>query len=340
MSAPSVRGRKKVWDYDSEDSASEVEDLSIFNRLAGRGSSSVFRIPSRVTSASPNNSRSDNPQTSIAASRPLPDEWDLPEEVDLSEGDIMLALARQNYETFYKLKPGTVTAIILEHTSAGIAGWASCVLSESPTKHELGDNDKKRKHVTEAPPTPEPAAPYRKRGDEEEARELQLALLESIGVDVGIDAKLSLLHDVDYFGVGCNDESEDEGDWSIEYDEDDGLEPVSLLSNASGDDDRGDEAGLTPLAEGLRIASSASDEMASSYVVVQSNKDSSVTSTSDEEGGNCSETGLSPLTEALWISPEDTRQSSTESFVNVPAPPQDSDHSTSSSNDWALIYDD
>lgn len=338
-----VTEKKTIWDYDDEEDSEDDDELMIiFDGLtSGRG---PFDFDSILRSSPPSN---DNPQTfgtpktsATNIKRSVPDGWNSPEDdVYEDESTIMLALAQQNYEAFYKLKAGTASAAIIEHTSAGIAGWASCVLLESPTKATKTEQDGiSEKRSLEDAPQPNRSSPLRKRGDEKEARELQLALLESIGVNVGNEAKRNLLHDVTPF-VESGDESEDESNWSIEDDGIDGeLECISLQSNTSNQEDGNGETGFLPLAEGLCIASSDSDDTASSFVVVlTSNNGSSGISTSSEEDGNGA-TGLSPLAGALRIDKsENEDQDSAESFVNVPSSPQDSDHSTSSSNDWALL---
>lgn len=295
-----------------------------------------FYDPSRDSPTIFRTIRADNPQE-LPAGRPLPDEWESPEEEYQNESAIMLALAQQNYETFYKLKAGTVTSVILEHTSAGIAGWASCVLNEAPTKKSKSPDDAGKKRKLE---DPQESISCRKRGDDVEARELQLALLESIGVDVGVEAKRSLLHDVNpSIAESGEDESEDEGNWSVEDDGlQDELEDASLQSVSSDEGGRNDETGLSPLAEGLCIESSDSDDAASSFVVVKRKKRSSDASTSDEGNGS-GETGLSPLAHALRLdASEDEKSLREESYVSIPAQSSESnDHSSCSSDDWALL---
>ena len=291
-----------------------------------------FYDPSRDSSTgtifrTTSSSRAENPQA-LPAGRPLPDEWKFPEEEYQNESAIMLALAQQNYETFYKLKVGTVTPVILEHTSAGIAGWASCVLDEALTKKSKTSDDTGKKRKLEDLHT---SISCRKRGDDEETRELQLALLESIGVDVGVEAKRSLhvMRDLNPFISESGEESEDEGNWSVEDDGlEDELECTSLQSVTSGEGGRNDETGLSPLAEGLCIESSDSDDVASSFVVVKSNKDFSDASTFDEESG-CGETGLSPLAHALQLDASEDEKTLLEE--------RRKDYSSCSSDDWALI---
>jgi hypothetical protein len=233
------------------------------------------------------------------------------------ESDVVLTVAQYNYETFYNLKPGTATAAILEHTSAGITGWASCVLDETPNKprSEQDDSYTKQELKTEVVLPPSAKSPPRHRiGDEEESRELQMALLESLGVNVGNEAKRSLIHDpgplVDTSNVN------DEEDWSVE---DDGFvdeqETVSLQSDAS-------DEGLSAHVEGMHLddieGDERSDDMTPSFIFVQT------TDGSDETGGSSL---------VKHGDSETDSEGTAENFVRVSSASADS----AASDDWAML---
>ncbi len=356
MSASNIEGNDAVWNNRNEEP--DFDDPVVFHRwvtgdhtvdspartdslaVSAEEREYSFYDPSRdsPTIFRTRANRTENPQASpaVASIRPIPDGWESPEEEYQNESAIMLALAEQNYETFYNLKPGTVTPVILEHTSAGIAGWASCVLTEaSPKKSKTRDDTDKKRKLED----PQGSTPCRKRGDDEEARELQLALLESIGVDVGIEAKRSLLHDMNPFIAESGDDSEDEGDWPVQDDGlEDELECASLQSVTLDQGDRNSETGLSLLGQGLCIESSDSDDAASTFVVVRRDKGSSDAPTSDEESVK-GETGLSPLAHSLRLdASEDENPLIDESYVSIPAPSEaSSNHSSRSSDDWSLL---
>ena len=258
------------------------------------------------------------------------------------ENDIVLCLALQNYETFHSLPPGSATLEHLIHSSAGIAGWARFVPNESTSNRTKSEHNESIMNA--APSTVSP--PRRRKGDEEEARSFQLALLESNGVHIGHDAKQSLLHNADYDVNCCGHESDgddscgiNDGDWSVEYEEDcdDDLESMSLQSTSP---DNG-ETGLSPLAEALCINSAGnetddSQDSASSFVIVTAmhqGKHISAGSSDNEERND--HTGLSPLTEQMSLdSSEDDGQDSGESFVLVTT----QDHiDSSASSDLVLL---
>lgn len=238
------------------------------------------------------------------------------------ESDVVLTVAQHNYETFYNLKPGTATAAILEHTSAGITGWASCVLDETqnkPRSEEEGSYTKQELKTEVVLPPSDKSPPRHRIGDEEESRELQMALLESLGVNVGTEAKRSLIHDPG--PLVDTDYVNDEEDWSAEDDGfEDEQETVSLQSDAS-DGGGEQETCLSTHVEGMHLDVNEdddhSDDTTPSFIFAQ---------TTDGSG----ETGCSSL---VKHDSEADSEGTAESFVRVSSASTDSD----ASDDWAML---
>ena len=93
--------------------------------------------------------------------------------------EAVTAVALYNYETFYNLSSDTATVEVVAKTSAGILGWASCVLQKAtPELSQAILDDHKNETISL-----EDQKPYN-NGDEKEDLLLQQALLESIGVKV------------------------------------------------------------------------------------------------------------------------------------------------------------
>lgn len=263
------------------------------------------------------------------------------------ESDAVLAVAQYNYKTFYNLRQ-VPTIEILHHTSAGIHGWASCVLTKSRKQDKSCG---KRKFEAESmdsantSPTLSPSS-RRRKGDAEEDRELQLALLESLGVNVGKEAKKSVMRSVTLPEIKAIDEvnEEEEEIYSVEDDgllEEVGLESVSIQSSVSKEQDGNMHCGLSPLAAGMTISTylsgenTNSDDSGESFVVVHrrdsSLSDSSSNSTEIEASG---ETGLSPLARDLTL--DSSEDESQESFVAVSLPMQ-KNGSSDSQDDWSVV---
>lgn len=87
------------------------------------------------------------------------------------EDDPVVSVALYNYKTFYNLGE-TPHISLVASSAAGIAGWASCVMNESPPQYPRNDSN------DSAPPSGVPSHSQRRKGDEEESRALQLALFE------------------------------------------------------------------------------------------------------------------------------------------------------------------
>jgi hypothetical protein len=127
-----------------------------------------------------------------------------------SAGDqAVIDVALYNYEMFHNLLPGTATFTMVHGTSAGIEGWATAVISEeTPNAGQEAAN-------ASVNSMSERRKPGRKsRGDEEEALQLQIALLESVG------AKPNRLKDM----PSEDDDDDDDGDYLYGYDSNDNLE--------------------------------------------------------------------------------------------------------------------
>ena len=90
--------------------------------------------------------------------------------------------ALRNYEAFHQLKKGSATLEQVVASSSGVAGWADAVVTpkeESEASGWVVVEDDEAAPPAEAAPLPLPPS------DAVEARELQRALLESVGVTVG-----------------------------------------------------------------------------------------------------------------------------------------------------------
>ena len=94
---------------------------------------------------------------------------------DCDNGPIV-DVALYNYECFYGMSHGTATFDLVQSTSAGIAGWAASVIQEG-TKNPASKT--KQDTLSEAEQKKQPENQVRR--DAEEDRQLQMALLESIG---------------------------------------------------------------------------------------------------------------------------------------------------------------
>lgn len=92
--------------------------------------------------------------------------------------DAVVEVALYNYECFYGLKPGTACVEFIRSTSAGIEGWAASVLSEEKDQQPSEETVATEGASADAD---EKGGTRRRKGDEEEARMLQIALLESVG---------------------------------------------------------------------------------------------------------------------------------------------------------------
>lgn len=272
------------------------------------------------------------------------------------ESDAVLAIAQSNYKTFYNLN-AVPTVAMLAHTSAGITGWSNCSLKQTPDneKDDLGNKRKLEacESMDSTDSSPLKSKSQRRKGDEEELRELQLVMLESLGVNVGNDAKKSLIQDMINPGTKKNDnESDSEEDWSVEddgyndNDEDASLDSVSIQSKSEASFDRNSRTGLSPLAADLFIGNSeestSSDSAIGSFVVVKSGaaakgEESSLCSSSSQEYEGTGETGLSPLAKGLTLgdsSEDDDQDSSTGSYVKLSPASQTNDENN---DDWALL---
>ena len=99
-------------------------------------------------------------------------------EDDDDEEQVLVDLALFNYETFYGLEHGTATLDRVAASSAGILGWAACTLpvvsKQKDDFAEKGEPQFSHSCDAEQPPTLLPP------GDDEEARQIQMALLESL----------------------------------------------------------------------------------------------------------------------------------------------------------------
>uniref|UniRef100_A0A7S2I7H7 Uncharacterized protein n=1 Tax=Helicotheca tamesis TaxID=374047 RepID=A0A7S2I7H7_9STRA len=106
----------------------------------------------------------------------------------------VVELARFNYESYYHLPRGSADLKDIENSSAGLFGWASCVLQNnekaSCKRERSGESNQsqassqsKPMEVNERKKTCLSCA-VQPRSDEEEARQLRSALLESLGVTV------------------------------------------------------------------------------------------------------------------------------------------------------------
>ena len=176
------------------------------------------------------------------------------------ESEDIIAIAKYNYETFYSLPHGSVPEVMVVHSSAGIAGWSSCVLTEpanearpqedATCKKRSFDAEKEESSEAELNTTEESPLPAKKaksaiqrRGDEEEAAQLRLALLQSVGVNATYEAPNDKSHgdfetdDVDA-GEVCFEYDEGnctESEWSDEDEDDSGKE---ITTGGDSEEDR------------------------------------------------------------------------------------------------------
>ena len=124
-------------------------------------------------------------------------------------------VAMYNYECFYELKRGSASFGAVAETSAGIEGWAACTIPEdspTPKRADFSVDVSERKCASK---TQEP----KRRRDPEEDRQLQIALLESVGA---FPNRLKVA------GYECpSDSSCSEGEWSDYQYEDDEEEEES-----------------------------------------------------------------------------------------------------------------
>lgn len=149
------------------------------------------------------------------------------------EIDFVMAALR-NYEAFNGLKTGTAKLAEVEATSAGVEGWAFTVLNDDETEVSVSattedeDEGKKPAANIDSSDTKPAASPHRaranRRGDDEEKRALQLAMLESVGVHAARPDPKSYYYEGD--DAECNEEGEEEGDTNsddacYEYEDDD-----------------------------------------------------------------------------------------------------------------------
>ena len=96
--------------------------------------------------------------------------------------DAVVEVALFNYAQYHNLDPQTVKFAQVEATSAGIEGWASCVLSLAVAQTEgNSNNDDDNNNNGEDRKL---ASKKAVKGDEVEARALRQALLESMGTRV------------------------------------------------------------------------------------------------------------------------------------------------------------
>jgi hypothetical protein len=358
------------------------------------------------------------------------------------EAKILVKIAKQNYETFHSLSPGSATLEMLENSLAGIAGWAkidkppieanskqddmstkrnqssnACASNEStqapshrrspslakalqsPTltrapsrdlaalepkqqeqhymllsyekdvykeknrqmssfkdikseeiagpagllqtpSNQKGDKNMDSleavnydaKHTLSDANVHITSSPSRRRGNEEEALQLRLALLESLGVQVPYGAKLlSMSHggidDNANTFCDCDSEAEDEAECS---DEDD--------PEKQEQDDSTKVA--KPLPESLTTVSSDAEIAKTDQKSTSPSAENSIAS-SEDEGDKPSETGLSTRIESIDLaSSEDdmdiASQGSEESFVVVPTRVE-CDSSASTSSEWSVV---
>ena len=123
-----------------------------------------------------------------------------------SYDDAVVDVAMYNYESFHGLEHGTAAFGDVASTSAGINGWAACTIQEEQDP-PISEDDQTDEECTPRPDNP------KKRSDPEEDRQLQIALLESIG---------ACPRRLDVCEFSTNDSSCSEGEWSdsdYDYDE-------------------------------------------------------------------------------------------------------------------------
>lgn len=128
--------------------------------------------------------------------------------------DAVVEVALFNYAQYHNLIPQTVKFSQVCATSAGIEGWASCLLQKNlaPRKDNTRNDDKGNL----------PTHTKRVKSDDQEARELQQALLESLGTTVATSHVRTLANLYSYGeedGSEEDDENDDETTYEYEDDE-------------------------------------------------------------------------------------------------------------------------
>lgn len=247
------------------------------------------------------------------------------------ESDAILAVAQLNYKTFYNLEEVPDIDVIAQ-TSAGIAGWASCVVDDTGTQANANSEQRiscsEGKSESKALPVP----PSRRgKGDAEEDRELRLALLESVGVNIGNDAKQSLVHDTLKTIVEREEVDDDDDDWSVE---DNGL-----VDSHQG---RGRfETCVSRLATGsMKYSADCDDSInstnteAMSFILLENS--SKVAGESNEEERNYDSDLSSIARDLVMDGSEDASKDFSECFVPVSLPSQNDGNSVST-DDWSMF---
>jgi len=123
--------------------------------------------------------------------------------------DAVVELALYNYASYHKImEPGEVTFAQVRATSAGIVGWAAACLGGNTTSGTTTTTE-----VTAAAKTPPTTIVH---SDEEEARQLQTALLESMGARPPAAARpqMGAVGNLYYYrrDTDSDDDSEEDGD--------------------------------------------------------------------------------------------------------------------------------
>lgn len=162
-------------------------------------------------------------------------DFDLDE--DFAQEQLVLTdLALYNYETYHSMSHGTASVVTVDASSAGILGWAACTFdaaknpntraqeedqtSEQQLSKRESGNAQGIGAATDVVRSPNPTAAKEahppSRADEEEATQLQVALLQSLGVK----AKSVGLMREPIHPIGENEaydyyySSDEDGEWS------------------------------------------------------------------------------------------------------------------------------
>ena len=200
--------RYSIW-YDIGDAKAKMKTTQILRRL--------LWTPSQKTvgyDRAPDATGTENPQfdtaTSETNSAAIKLQGRCSEDYEADEAvAVVAAVAMYNYECFHDLKRGTASFETVAATSAGIEGWAASVIPEdssSPKRDNISVDDSERKCAAR------PQEP-KKRRDPEEDRQLQIALLESVG---------AFPNRLEPSGYACSSDSScSEGEWSDYQYEDD-----------------------------------------------------------------------------------------------------------------------
>lgn len=281
-------------------------------------------------------------------------EFDLDE--DFAHEQLVLTdMALYNYETYHSMSHGTASVGTVDASSAGILGWAACVFDaaknrsvqqedqngdQQPSKRGSG-NAKGRgaaKHIFQPQNSATATGPHPpSRADEEEATQLQVALLQSIGVkakSVGLtrESMHSIAEDeaYDYYYS-----SDDDGEWSEDSQAGGDYEPNEMGDGGPGSEET-DTSSVRRVPHGINMHGNTKEwETKNSSAQF----DSSSYSFCSEGSGSL-------------VGGKNSRQSSQTSWQNIassPVPPRalEPDHvpdkvwaeheSVASSEDWSVL---